>query len=252
MSNSEIDAPAEESRIKDKKNILERVPLRHDIPPITRELVDAAEDDEECKSLEEEGIIWVDFEGGDLTALEEKGFKLAGPHSFLISPSRENNWCSDHYFNCTGVVAIGRSKKTGKEISFLSHQDPRYFIDGNYEESQIFKQALQDSLEELKHECEEGTIEVSLVGGNFNSTATAADYRHEHYRQSIEILREIVQESMGFDPTVLTGPNNRIGSGTDIVVKTQNRKVSILRNEQPSAFDLPYQANEFDTVAKTW
>jgi hypothetical protein len=115
--------------------VQERVRLREDIEPINRQMVDVAQENNELEDIreemEEDGLThWVDFEGGDLEKLEKEGFKHAGLNSYLISPISDRDWFSDHYFDCTGVVAIGRDIETNKEISFLTHQDPGYFIDG--------------------------------------------------------------------------------------------------------------------------
>jgi hypothetical protein len=241
-----------------KKNIPEKVRLREDIRPITRQIVDSAVGDEELDSIlerleeDEEVISWVDLNGGDLDELQANGFKHAGLDSYLISPISERDWMSDHYFNCTAVVAIGRDIDTDQEISFLSHQDPNYFVDGNRDKTEKFSQELRDSLKALKARSQADTVEVLLLGGNFSTTATDENYQPRHYRKSIKILGKIVQESLGFDPKVLAGPNNRIGSETVVVVETQKRKVWIDRSKQPPAFDESYQANMLDEVEKKW
>ena len=241
-----------------KKIVQERVHLREDVMPIRRQIVDSAESSEELESVQEEmerdeGVIhWVDLDGGDLDALKESGFKQAGEESYLISPISERDWFSDHYFNCTAVVAIGKDVNTGKEISFLTHQDPNYFIDGGSDKTEMFSRELSDSLKELKARSQEDTVEVLLLGGNFNTTAVNKDYQHHQYKQSIERLRRVVQESLGFDPKVLAGPNNRVGSETVVVVETQKRKVWVERSKQPLEFDQPYQANMLDEAEKKW
>ena len=162
-----------------EKNISEKVELRKGIQPAQMEIVDSSEGNEELDLLREEATYWVDFEGGDLEALEAEGFKHDGPESYLISPVDTRNWLSDHYFSCTGVVGIGRDAGTGKEISFLSHQDPNYFIDGGYEKPEKFAQALKNTLLELKVKSQENTVEVLLLGGNFNPSAKVGDYHHD-------------------------------------------------------------------------
>ncbi|MFA6447430.1 MAG: hypothetical protein WCW31_04230 [Patescibacteria group bacterium] len=243
-----------------KPKIQEKVHLREDIQPIKGRISDYAQDNEELEDIreqmseesEDEGVIhWVDYEGGDIRKLKEDGFKLAGMHTFLISPIDERDWFSDRYSNCTGVVGIGRDAQTGKEISFLSHQDPNYFVDGGEEKAKIFAGELSGSLKELRERSQEGTVEVLLLGGNYHPTTPPRGYKHEQYKKSIERLRRIVQEALGFDPKVLVGPNNT-GSDTTITVETQKRKVWIERSKQSEAFNEPYQANEFDEAEKTW
>jgi len=235
----------------------EQVHLREGIPVISGEIVDTAKGNPELEALrermDEDGEThWVDFEGGDLEALEAEGFKDAGVESYLISPIGERSWFSDRYMSCTGVIAIGRDATTGKELSFLSHQDPNYFVEGDKDKRETFSRALDDSLKELGTRAEKDSIEVLLVGGNFNPAASVRDYTHDQYKKSIQKLRQIIQQSMGFDPKVLTGPNYSVGSETVVVVETQKRKVWIDRDKQPSEFDQPYQANDVDEVEKKW
>ena len=236
-----------------KKIIQEEARLREDVAPTSRQMVDLNKGNEKLEDIQEDNEIGcIDFDGGDFESLEESGFKHAGPESYIISPISENNWYSEHYFDCTAVVAIGRDADTGKEISFMSHQDPSYFVDGGEDKEKDFSRKLSDSLKELQGRSQKDTVEVLLLGGNFNPTYSGKDYKHQHYKQSIEKLRRIVQDEMGFDPKVLAGPNNDVGSETIITVETQKRKVWIERSKQPSEFDESFQANELDDKIEEW
>jgi hypothetical protein len=240
-----------------KKIIQERVHLREDIRPIERQIKKLADSDEKLEDIQDQmedddKIHNVDLDGGDLDSLKKNGFKNDGIASYLISPISEIDWFSDHLLSCTGVVAIGKDKVTGKEISFLSHQDPGYFIDGEDDKPEIFSRELKESLEELKLRSQSDTVEVILLGGNYSNTYEKEDYQKKHYKQSIEKLRQIVHDSLGFDPKVLTGPNNKIGSETVITVETQKRKVWIERSKQPPKFDQSYMANSLSEKEEEW
>lgn len=243
--------------ISEKKTApsLEKVHLREDIPPITGELVEIDSENAGLDALRNrrENGTWVDFDGGDLDGLEAQGFKHAGAYSYLISPIDEKEWHSDHYMSCTAVVGIGRDKITGKEVSFLSHQDPNYFVDGTPDEVQTFSQAMSASLKELQDRSAQDTVEVLILGGNFNPGTLSNDaYKSTQYKQSIQRLGEIVQKTLGFDPKVLSGPNSIIGSETQVTIETQERKVWVERPNQPTEFDQPYQASTIDDVERTW
>ena len=247
--------------LETKGSLQERRHLREDIIPIRLQIVDSDVGDEELDSIyekleEDEGkgvVNSVDLDGGDLGVLENNGFKHSGPDSYLISPISERDWTSDHYFNCTGVVAIGRDKDTGREVSFLTHQDPKYFVDGNNEEKEKFSRELVASLKELESLSEVGTVEILLLGGNFGTgNIPNRDLQQRQYKQSIKRLREIIFESLGFDPKVITGPNNIIGSETVVVVETQKRNVWIERDKQLPEFDQSYQASLLDEAEKRW
>ncbi len=243
----------------------ERAPLREGVQSLSVEIVDIDEGNEELETLreqmemdtEETGTVhWIDFDGGDLEEMAAAGIKHDGVASYFISPISERNWFSDRYFNCTAVVAIGRDTATGKEVSFLSHQDPAYFIDGEDEKKIKFRQEMANSLNEIRARCEEGTVEVLLFGGNFtpptSASPTITGYVHEHYERSIKELRSIVRESLGFDPKVAAGPNNTLGSETITAVDTKNRKLFIERDKQSAEFDQSFQANELEEKVKEW
>ncbi len=242
-----------------KSIVREKAELRVDITPIKVELIDLSADSEELEAYRDrrdelnEGVTtWVDFDGFDPKKYRAEGFKDGGMESYLISPVDERDWFSDHYINCTAVVGVGRDAQSGKEISFLSHQDPRYFVRGDDEMRGKFSQDLAETLKELKARSEEGTVEVSLLGGSYNPNLIKhEEYQHDDYKKSIEILREIVHQSLGFDPRVLTGPDS-IGPETIIDVETQKRKVWVERQKQAPEFEEAYQANELDEMEKKW
>jgi hypothetical protein len=240
-----------------KKVIQEQAPLRKDIVPATVQILDWRDDHDNLEDIREgikDDVNYVDFDNGNLDVLGERGFKHDGFRSYLISPIGEENWYSDHYFNCTAVVAMGKDIKSGEEISFLSHQDPVYFIDGGDEKTEKFSQDLSGLLKELEFRSEKDTIEVFLLGGNYNSNPDKkkGEYEHRHYKESIIKLEQIVQDSLGFDPKVLAGPNNHVGSETIVTVETQKRKVWIERGKQPADFDESFQASKFEEQEKKW
>ncbi len=209
---------------------------------------------EEMEDSEE--TSWLDYDGSDLEKLEKEGFKHAGYLSYLISPLAERNWFSDHYINCTAVVGMGRDAATGKELSFLSHQDPNFFINSGPENAARFAADMASSLEELRSRAQEGSVEVLLMGGDFSTQAVktpddkTATCRTQ-YIASIKVLREVVQKTLGFDPKVLAGPNNSKGE-TIVTVQTQGRKVWVERGKQDAIFDQPYQANQLEEMESKW
>jgi len=110
-------------QVEGVKIIQEKARLHEGVTPMTREIVDMKEGNEELEDIQEgmeaDGLIHsVDLDRadrGDLDELKDNGFKHGGVGSYLISPISERDWTSDHYFDCTGVVAIGKDKNTGKE-----------------------------------------------------------------------------------------------------------------------------------------
>lgn len=201
-----------------EQNLIQNQPeglrLRADIPQIQL-ILESPEDDSEDS-------LWVDFDFGED---HENGIKGAGFNSYVISPITEQNLFSDKYLNCTGTIGIGRDKISGKEISFLSHQDPEFFVNKGQEETDNFKNSLKSTLDELVSRSEDGTIEVVLFGGNIDIDDPTSK-KSSDYIKSIEILNEIIHDTIGCDPVVLEGPNHSLGA-IDVRVFTKERKVLI-------------------------
>lgn len=145
--------------------------------------------------------------------------------TYVISPITEQSLFSDKYLNCTGMVGIGRDKVSGKEIAFISHQDPDYFFHKGSKETEKFSNDLKLTVCQLIDRSEEGTVEVILFGGN-DETEDPGSKKSKDYKESIEMLTEIVQSSTGLTPTVLFGANHE-GGAVDVTVLTQERKVLV-------------------------
>lgn len=207
--------------------------------------------DDKREEIMDSEPVWVDWDGGDLDDMASKGFKHAGPESYLISPISDQNFFSDKYMDCTAVLAMATDVQSGKEVAFLSHQDPRFFINKTAAAAEKFSGDLKASLEEIKIGAKEGTLDISILGGNYDK-ADPDSVASVNYRKSIEFLGALIKKEMGIDPKVLTGPNILIGSGTDVMVETQTHTVIIDRADQPPELEVSYLASELANVEKTW
>ncbi|MEX0918332.1 MAG: hypothetical protein WDZ93_04215 [Candidatus Paceibacterota bacterium] len=223
-----------------RSSAFESVQLREDITPIERQLGEFPEDEDE--------LLWIDFEAGP--EFEDDGTKHDGPNTYLISPITEQKLFSDKNINCTAVLGIGRSRETGKEVAFISHQNPEYFLKGGPEATKKFTNDLTDTLKELQQRSEQKTVEVVILGGNYEPSDISAKKSRE-YTESIEVLGDIVRHTLGYDPSVLTGPNLRDG-GTDINVDTQTRKIWITRDDQPTGSEASYLARQVAEAERKW
>src|SRR3989344_1434835 len=65
---------------------------------------------------------------GNSRELTNKGFRNHGDYSYVISTIDKQDKFSDGFRNCTGLLVAGQDKNTGENISFLSHEDPGYFL----------------------------------------------------------------------------------------------------------------------------
>ncbi len=204
----------EENFVPSTPNITEADHTQESIPKIQIQEEPPSEDSD---------ALWVDYDSGDDA---EVGIKCAGPDTYVISPVVDRDLFSDKYINCTAVVGIGRSKQSGKELAFISHQDPEYFVNGGREKAAKFSTDLRDTLSYLIKHSEEGTVEIVLLGGNIEPADPQAK-KSVDYDKSIEILKNIVRDRTGHLPTVLKGPNVNLG-GIQISVLTQERKIHVL------------------------
>lgn len=159
--------------------------------------------------------------------------KNAGERTYVISPVDERSKFTETLRECTSLIAVGRGTE-GTELSFLTHQDPHEFLSWKLGK---FTDHLKESLEELKKRCVAGSIDVVIAGG------VIIDKNHDYlvnYQKSLEILSGAVQESLGFVPTVVSGPKS--GGDDDIYFDTQNRRLLIVRQLRALLHKEPFKA----------
>ncbi len=178
--------------------------------------------------------------------LDKQNFRNAGYESYVISTIDGANKFSKSFKNCTGLVVSGVDKATGKNISFVSHEDPGYFLEGR-ENKNKFIRDLEHQLREFKERSVEGTIDAVIVGGNY---FRRGDYRMD-YLGSIELLSEEVSKFLGFKPLVMTGPKTAHGSD-NIFFDNENKRLYIVRPEVGDETTESYMPNEIDKQKKKW
>jgi hypothetical protein len=178
----------------------------------------------------------VDY-SGDPEKLEGKGYKNAGRETYVISIIDEKPKFTENLCNCTGMVAVGKSIETGRDISFLTHQDPAQFLKAKKEQ---FVNDLKGKLNELKKKCVEGTVDVVLVGGNI-------DY---DYDESIDFLNALVKETFGFSPVVAVGPKE--WKGDDAYFDTSKRRLLVMRPSEPHLFNASFNAGKMEGLKEKW
>ena len=134
----------EEKEIREQisPNTLHAEHLKEGIKPIMTAFLDEEDleaSKEAIEKIKNQGEF-VDYEGSP-SELTKNNISHGGYQTYAISDSTSSNKWSKGYWNCTGIAVIGKNKN-GEEISFLSHQDPRYFITNEKDLSQKFKKDL--------------------------------------------------------------------------------------------------------------
>jgi hypothetical protein len=257
-----------------KPNVLKSEHLK-DAPPIMGCIYDwetlkknpaqKAEFSELFEKFEEKGEdVNFSFRKGDIVS---ETMLNTGPKTYVISPIDTKDKYSADFLDCTGVVAVGIDKKTGKNISFMSHQNPDFFL--NDEEKQIkFRKDLIQKLKELKEQSLPDTIDVAIVGGNEDNTPKKIpdeNFRlgiddetkflkdkYSNYKESITILNNSIAKVLEFSPVVLTGLNSSTSTESgannalDIYLDNKNRRLYMVRARQESKYNESFLAKDVD------
>lgn len=156
----------------------------------------------------------------------------AGTHSCTISKTNNSDKWSREYRNCTAIVAIGKSRETGENISFLTHQDPHFFLSRkpyeslNMTRSEYFSRKLKWAMERLLLLSEEGSVDVIILWGRTEW------YNTEEYEESIFYLDAVIAPLIGVSPAIIAGPTftaKTWDSDKAVYVDTKRRRVYFFR-----------------------
>jgi hypothetical protein len=181
----------------------------------------------------------------------KENFLTVGPSTYIISPIDNEDKFSENFHRCTGLVVAGIDKKTGKNISFLSHQDPSEFL---YKYKDKFIEQLKRQLIEIKERCERGTVTIStvIVGGRYFSDDELDNYQVvQLYNDSVKLLGKIVKEIFEFEPTIVNGPKTSRNEKDDVYFDNKNRRLYLIRTKVNSATE-DFTPSNVDDHEKTW
>ena len=169
--------------------------------------------------------------------------------SYVISPISSSDKFSRGYGDCTGLVAAGRDKKNTENVSFLSHQDPKYFLSSEVNQNN-FVSDLEQRLSELKQRCNEGTIDAVIVGGSYREEYPEFQ---KNYPDSIALLSKEVEKILGFEPMVMTGPKTQKKGGMESVFyQNKERRLYISRPEVGNASTESFVSSAVKDQEKKW
>lgn len=235
--------------------LLKNEHLEEGVKPIIGGIYDKNNIDKETQSFLNNLKKDADFVNFIYTEKDIKENKMynSGKLSYVISFCNEKNKYSENYLDCTGVVIVGKDKETGKNISFLSHQNPDFFI--KYKEGRLkFKADLDKSIDDLISKCKQGTIDAIIFGGNkqdvsenipdenFNQGIDNIDEYlkgpFDEYVKSVKYLNYIIKQKIGFSPVVISGPNDNFETNNhslNIYFDNNNRRLYILKPKQENS-----------------
>ena len=192
---------------------------------------------------------------GDPKELTREGFQNQGEYSYVISRINNQDKFSNKFKNCTGLLVAGKDKMTGENISFLSHEDPDYFLSSE-ESRQKFMSDLRQRLKEIKERSADGTIDARIVGGNYFTdkrdwSGDKTNKFTKHYLESIKLLAEETSGALGFEPIVVMGPKTKSGQD-DVFYDNENRRLYIVRAVADAAISGSFVPKEIKEEEKKW
>ena len=185
---------------------------------------------------------------GDPKLLNRQGFKadsLAGSPTYVVSPIDERPKFTEELYDCTTLVAVGREDGTGQEVSFLTHQDPKWFLK---KQGHHFEKDTEERLRELKERCLAGTVDIVIAGGLFGEEANYAS----HYTETLKKLTSLVKEVFGFTPVVVSGPKDR--GHDNVYFDTAKRRLFVIRPEgrATTLHNESFVASDVNGVKSKW
>lgn len=182
----------------------------------------------------------------------------AGGYTYVVSAANERPKYSEGYFNCTGFVAVGYDERKGKNISVLSHEDPRHILRSPGTLSEFLRD-VHGALLDLKGRSSSGTVDVAFFAGdygeNMQSTishrASEGKKRIDDYRDVLKSISEQVREVLGMDMRIVVGPKEWSNHAVTVMFDTQRRRLYMYRPEQ-SGFDnnTDFRASQVDEFAE--
>lgn len=210
------------------------------------------------------GVQNINFES-KIEELKKMELGNDGRNSYVISQINNLDKYSKKFYDCTGLVVAGIEKGTNQKISFMSHQNPEYFLNNKNEK---LSEALRKKIQTIKDRCEDGTVDVVIFGGRyakvreFRKSDPDRDIFIKEYLESIKYLSKIVKEKLGFEPLVITGPKTFPG-GDYAFYDTEKGKLHLARtktnknditNPETDEFNAAqsFTPDEIDERSKKW
>ncbi len=147
------------------------------------------------------------------------------------------------------MVVAGLEEKTGKDISFLSHQDTDRVLENtdNYNKN-TFKGDLASSLNEINERSIDWTVDAVIFGGYYLDYSTGIQ---KNYIKLVKLLKKEVQKNLGFEPLVIKGPKNCTGED-NVYYKTNKRELRIVTYHTSGASAENFYPRDIEEQRKKW
>jgi len=168
-------------------------------------------------------------------------------HNIVLSHINASDKYSLGYYNCIWMIGIWEQKDEKRNISFLTHLDPRCFLSLKWEKKS--KKELELLISDLKNQSKEKTIDIVMLW--WKDTSGLFQQARE-YRRSICFLNDIVKEILGYNATVIGWPSIYKDiesiSKKHILLDTQQRHVHFFKNFEVEDANTSINGNEISQV----
>jgi len=189
--------------------------------------------------------------------------------TYTISSVSNTDKYSKDFLDCTGVLFVGTGAEFGKNISFMSHQNPDALFH-NTEVREKFKIELNDKIDTLIKHCLPKTVDVVIFGGNdkkedisdillndfsFDMNKINENYddiysdKNENYRKSIKFLNHIISIKLGYSPVVISGFNDKYNENNNsatVYFDNDKRQLHIVRPRQDTVNNESFLASDVE------
>ena len=163
-------------------------------------------------------------------------------HGFVVSKIDNKNKYSEWFKNCTSLIVVWEDKETWENISFLTHQDPAYFLseeNSNYWiRKESFINAINKQLDEIKKRSKPWTIDIVILWWhNGDGLWKKQNIHWFDYYESLELLDYIVYKKLKFHPVVIWWASNIVWYDEpdyvekNIYLDTSKRRIFYLKKE---------------------
>lgn len=224
-------------------NPKEQSPIQPEIyPPIRSIIIDSnmidSDTEKQLQIIHDEGIE-IDYHAS-VNYFKRLHMLHSGSETYVISTCSPQDKFSKDFYNCTGIIMVGKDKKSKKQLSIMTHQDPEKFLTTKKDD---FIDDLSIGIENIKDHTEQGSIDVIILGGHNNL---------KEYEQSLVLLNKVITEKLNIEPTVIAGPDLR-GGPTHAYFNTQKRRLYLIRQApREDSTNYNFKPSEYSQISKPW
>jgi len=197
--------------------------------------------------------------------IKEMSFRKIISEPNAIPEIDENPKYTEQMRDCTGIVVVGVSLESGKNISFMLHVNTGNIENFNENEINEFIKSVGGFMDVFISKTLSGKVDAVIFGGQVvrpwwkkgeKGEKELANSLNE-YKNAIRIWNKILENKLGHSCLVIAGPKDDYGNMT-VYFDTKNRRLYLkressknpVRNESFLASDIDSQGNKYNIKHK--